>query len=82
MRDSAHRARPRPLLLSPDAWAVAEKLAEAAGVSPAVAIELILLDMRRELDVPAPESSPLPAAPNVIPISRGRRGRRRPSGPP
>jgi hypothetical protein len=61
---------------------VAEKRAGTAGVSPAVAIEMILLDVRREIGFPEPESSLVPEAPNVNPITRGRRGQRHPARRP
>ena len=75
MTTNAYRVRPRPLLLTPEAWAVAEELAETTGVTSTAVIEIMLLDVRSQIDLPEPES--VSAGANVIPISRGRRGRQR-----
>ena len=75
MRSAYPRARPRRIvLLNPEAWAAAEELAEAAGVTPTALIEFLLLDYRDCLE-PEPEPA---SQRGVIPISRARRRRRRP----
>lgn len=73
MPNEPYGARPRPLLLSPEAWEVAETLANATGVTPVAVIEILLRDAHGELEL---EPEPEPRG-NVIPISRGRRRRRR-----
>lgn len=71
---SAYRSRPRILLLKAKAWAAAEELAEAAGVTPSAFVEFMLLDCWERAETePEPEPE---GQPGVIPISRARRRRR------
>lgn len=42
---SAYRVRPHVLVLAAEAWAAAEELAEAAGVTPSAFIEIMLRDL-------------------------------------
>jgi hypothetical protein len=67
-------------VLKAEAWAAAEELAEAAGVTASAFIEIMLLDLR---DLAEPAREPEPASQcNVIPISRARRRRQRHRRPP
>lgn len=84
----AYRVRPRVLVLAAEAWAAAEKLAEPAGVTPSAFIEIMLRDLYDLVEsqpeseqVSQPDSEQVSQR-NVIPISRGRRRRRRSSRPP
>jgi hypothetical protein len=77
---SAYRVRPHVLVLAAEAWAAAEELAEAAGVTPSAFIEIMLRDLYDRAES-QPESEQVSQR-NVIPISRGRRRRRRSSRPP
>jgi hypothetical protein len=67
-------------VLAAAAWAAAEELAEAAGVTPSAFIEIMLRDLYDRAES-QPESEQVSQR-NVIPISRGRRRRRRSSRPP
>jgi hypothetical protein len=77
---STYRVRPQVLVLEAEAWAAAEELAEAAGVTPSAFIEIMLLDLHDRAES-QPESEQVSQR-NVIPISRGRRRRRRSNRPP
>jgi hypothetical protein len=76
---SEYRVRPQVLVLEAEAWAAAEELAEAAGVTPSAFIEMMLRDLHDRTES-QPESEQVSRC-NVIPISRGRRRRPRSSRP-
>ena len=70
----SHRGHRRLILLSAEAWAAAQELAEGTGSSPSQFIEIMLFDFRDTIaDATPAEDLPV----GVIPISQGLRLRRR-----
>ena len=70
----SHRSHRRLILLSADAWAAAQELAEGTGSSPSQFVEIMLFDLREHMIADATPVEDLPVG--VIPISRGLRLRR------